>query len=139
MSPRRSSASRPAAGVSIPNLDLDLLARHLQHKMQAESLSLRAAADEIGCSPATLRRLLLGGETPNYPDTMNLFRAISWLGKRVSDFEKGRLISKPQTTLADVEVHLRALPGVTEKDKAALIAMVGAAYHAALNIHSKKS
>lgn len=137
MSPQKSRDSRPATGVSIPNLDLDLLARHLQNKMQTESLSLRAAADEIGCSPATLSRLLQGSGAPNYPDTKNLFRAISWVEKRLADFEKGKLGSKPKTTLADVEVHLRALPGLTEKDKEALVAIVGAAYYATLQ--TKKS
>lgn len=137
MTPRKSKGSRPERDIPIPNLDLDLLARHLQHKMQVESLALRAAADEIGCSAATLSRLLQGSGAPNYPDTKNLFRAISWVEKRLADFEKGKLDSKPKTTLADVEVHLRALPGLTEKDKKALVAIVGAAYYATLQ--TKKS
>ena len=137
MIPRKSRNSRLEREVRIPNLDLDLLARHLQNKMQTESLSLRAAADEIGCSPATLSRLRQGTAAPNYPDTKNLFRAISWLGKRLANFEKGKLDSKRETTFADVEVHLRALPGLTKKDKEALVAIVGAAYYATLR--TKKS
>lgn len=109
-----------------PPVDLDHLAKELQDKMRQEDLSLRAAGGEIGCSPATLSRLLRGSAAPNWPDTENLFRAVSWLGKSLSDFEKGR--SPSTSSLAEVELHLRALPGVTEKDKEALVAIVRAAH-----------
>ncbi len=118
------------------NLDLDLLAAHLRAKMEERELSLRSAAEEIGCSPATLGRLLKGSEAPNFPDMTSLLRAASWLGKSISDFEKGR--GPSTTTLADVELHLRALSGLTEKDKEALVAMVRAA-HDAFKTRTKKS
>jgi transcriptional regulator with XRE-family HTH domain len=137
MKARKSKRSAPEMNVPVLDLDLAHLARQLKAKMETENLSLRAAANEIGCSPATLSRLLMGSSAPNYPDTKNLFRAISWLGKRVGDFERGQLLSKPKTTFADVEIHLRALPGLSEKDKEALVAIVGAAYYATLR--TKKS
>src|SRR5438045_1753751 len=122
--------------MSVPPVDLDLLAKELEGKMQQEELTLRAAAAEIGCSPATLSRLLKGTEAANVPDTNNLFRAVSWLGKSLSDFEEG---SSPSTSsLADVEIHLRALPGLGQKDKDALVAMVKAA-HDAFKVRKKKA
>lgn len=110
------------------SLDLDLLASHLKQQMQSKNLSLRAAAEEIGCSPATLSRMLKGSSAPNMPESLSLFRAVSWLGKSITDFEKGKRPSA--STLIDVEVHLRALPGLTEKDKNALVALVKAAHNA---------
>jgi transcriptional regulator with XRE-family HTH domain len=121
--------------MSTPPVDLDLLARELQNKMREEELSLRTAADEIGCSPATLSRVLRGSAAPSLPDTENLFRAVSWLGKSLSDFENGRAPSS--SSFAEVELHLRALPGVAEKDKEALVAIVRAA-HDAFKFRKKK-
>lgn len=118
-------------------IDLDRLATHLKSKMESESLSLRAAADEIGCSPATLSRMLRGTDAANTPDTDNLFRAASWLGRSISDFERGRHSSV--SSLADVEVHLRALPDLAQEDKEALVAMVRAAHDAAARLRQKKS
>ena len=122
--------------MSAPPVNLDLLAKELAGKMEDEDLSLRTAAAEIGCSPATLSRLLKGTDTPNIPDTNNLFRAVSWLGKSISDFEEG---SSPSTSsMTEVEIHLRALPGLGQKDKDALVAMVKAA-HDAFKIRKKKA
>jgi len=122
--------------MSVPSVDLDRLAKELEEKMREEELSLRSAAGEIGCSPATLSRLLKGADTPNVPDTNNLFRAVSWLGKSISDFEEG---SSPSTSsMTEVEIHLRALPGLGQKDKDALVAMVKAA-HDAFKIRKKKA
>lgn len=118
-----------------PSIDLDLLAQHLTSKMEEEELSLRPAAEEIGCSPATLSRLLKGADAPNYPDSITLMKAASWVGKRISDFETG---NKTPATLADVEVHLRALPGIDAGDREALVAMVRAAYDAASKLRSPK-
>lgn len=122
--------------MSSPPVDLDLLAKGLENKIREEDLSLRTAAEEIGLSPATLSRLLRGSAAPNLPDTESLFRAVSWLGKSLSDFEKGRAPST--SSLTDVEVHLRALPGLAEKDKEALVAIVRAA-HDAFKLPKKKS
>ncbi len=121
--------------MSGPEIDLDLMATHLRSKLEEESLSVRAAADEIGCSPATLSRMLRGTKAANHPEAKNLFKAASWLGRSISDFERGS--AKAETTIADVEVHLRALPDLRPEDKEALVAMVKAAHDAA--IHSRKN
>jgi transcriptional regulator with XRE-family HTH domain len=112
------------------------LTTHLRNEMERRDLSIRAAASEIGCSPATLARLLQGSEAPNVPDSINLIRAATWLKKSLSDFEKGR--PKRTSTLADVEVHLRALPGIAKTDAEGLVAMVKAAYDAAAQLRTKK-
>lgn len=117
-------------------LDLDLLATHLRNEIDTRGLSVRAAAAKIGCSPATLSRLLQGTEAPNTPDSVNLLRAVSWLKKSLSDFQ--RRPTKQTTSLADVEVHLRALPGLGKTDAEGLVAMVRAAYGAAAELRSKK-
>ena len=102
-----------------PILDLDLLAAELNSKIEVEDLSLREASTEIGCSAATLSRLLKGSAAPNRPDTANLIRAVSWLGKPLGDFATS---GRPSTSsMVDVEVHLRALPDLDEPSKEALV------------------
>ena len=113
-----------------PALDRDLLATHLRTKIDSEGKSIRAASDEIGCSAATLSRMLRGSRAANFPDTRNLFRVASWLGKSITDFEYG--VRTASSTLADVEVHLRALPGLSDEDKEAIVAMVKALHDAAV-------
>lgn len=117
-------------------LDRDLLATHLRTKIDSEGKSIRAASDEIGCSAATLSRMLRGSRAANFPDTRNLFRAASWLGKSIADFEPG--VRNTSSTLADVEVHLRALPELSDKDKEALVAMVKALYDAAVEVRPQE-
>jgi transcriptional regulator with XRE-family HTH domain len=110
--------------VSAPSIDWDLLALHLRERIRENELSGRAAADEIGCSPATLTRLLQGAQAPNTPDTHVLLKAVSWLGKSLADFQTG---AAPSTSsFADVEMHLRALPQLNDQDKEGLVAMVKA-------------
>jgi transcriptional regulator with XRE-family HTH domain len=123
--------------LGLPTIDLDFLATSLHERMQSEDFTIRGAASEIGCSAATLSRMLQGSSAPNIPDTANLFRAVSWLGKTLADFEKP---SQPRaTSLADVELHLRALPTLSEKDKEALVAIVKAAHDAFRHGSKKKS
>jgi transcriptional regulator with XRE-family HTH domain len=116
-------------------IDLDRLAKELSDKMRVNDQSLRDAAEEIGCSAATLSRLLKGSKAENLPDTKSLLRSVSWLDKSLSDFELSRAPSA--TSMTDVELHLRALPGITETDKKALVAMVRAA-HDEFRTRSKK-
>jgi transcriptional regulator with XRE-family HTH domain len=116
-------------------IDLDRLAKELSDKMRVNDQSLRDAAEEIGCSAATLSRLLKGSKAENLPDTKSLLRTVSWLDKSLSDFELSRAPSA--TSMTDVELHLRALPGITETDKKALVAMVRAA-HDEFRTRSKK-
>ena len=118
------------------NLDLDRLATYLRSKMEEENLSIRTAAPKIGCSPATLARLLQGSKAENVPDSVNLMKAASWVGKRLGDFEAGK--ARNTSSLADVEVHLRALPGLSKADAEGLVAMVKAAYDAAAKLRAKK-
>lgn len=109
-------------------MDLDLLAEHLSSKIEHLDISVREAAKRIGCSVATLSRLLRGAKGPT-PDSTTLLKATSWLGRSIADFQHG---SRPdESSLADVEVHLRALPGLSGRDREALVAMVKAAYDAA--------
>lgn len=123
--------------MSTQPLDLDMLATHLRSRMEERGLSLRATAEEVGCSPATMRRLLLGSASPNMPETANIIRAVSWLGRSLADFLVGSP-AKP-SSIADVEVHLRALPNLTQADTEALVAMVRAAYDSAVHARQKTS
>jgi transcriptional regulator with XRE-family HTH domain len=123
--------------VHTSKIDLDLLATHLRQGIEDSGNSMRACALEIGVSPATLSRMLQGEAAENYPDSRNLFKAASWLERRLSDFEVGSAPS--DSTLADVEVHLRALKGLNDSDQEALVAMVKAAYDAARQLRSEKS
>ncbi len=114
--------------MAVQPIELDILAHALQDRMKEKGLSLRDAAGQIGCSASTLGRLLKGAAAPNVPDTSVLLKAVNWLGRRLQDFEPSR--NTTPTTLADVEVHLRALPGLGERDKEALISLVRAAHDA---------
>jgi transcriptional regulator with XRE-family HTH domain len=117
--------------VADPVLDLDLLADAIKAQMDARSISLRSAAEEIGCSASTLSRLLQGKAADSTPDTKNLIRTTSWLGKSLSDFTRSTTIPAP--TLADVLVHLRALPELDEQDKEHLVTLVKAAHDSLLD------
>jgi transcriptional regulator with XRE-family HTH domain len=116
--------------MAISGIDLDRLAVFLKNQLEERNLSVRRAAAEIGCSPATLGRLLQGAASPNTPDSANLLRAVSWLGRNLADFAPPA--ERPRVGIADVEVHLRALPGLQPADAEALVAMVRAAYNARL-------
>lgn len=118
------------------SVDLDLLATHLQNKMNSDDLSVRAAAAEIGFGAATLSRLLQGTKSENVPDLRNVIKAAAWVGMTVGDVSP-ETRHRP-TTIADVEVSLRALPGLASPDVEALVAMVKAGYQRAKAIRSKK-
>jgi transcriptional regulator with XRE-family HTH domain len=110
----------------MPGFNLDLLALHLKDALEEQQLSMRAAAGKIECSPATLSRLLQGTSSPFTPDSENLLRAVRWLRRDLSDFTMEATTTT--SSIADVEVHLRALPGLSAGDAEALVAMVKAAY-----------
>ena len=105
-------------------LNRDLLAQHLESKMAAEKLSIRSAAEQIGCSAATLTRLLKGSDAPNYPEGENLIKAASWAGKSLADF----MASEESSTIGDVEAHLRALPDLPPDAADGIIAMIRSLY-----------
>lgn len=117
------------------DVNLDLLAEQLDREIKSRGLSVRTAASQIGCSPTTLSRLLMGSKTPNLPDSRTLLQAVSWLRKNLSDFTKDRVPTS--STIADVVVHLRALPELSDTDKDALVAMVRA-LHDEYRLRSKK-
>jgi len=108
------------------SFDLDKLALYLKSQIAERKLSIRAAAEKIGCSPATLTRLLQGSTSSTTPDSENLILAASWVGRPLGEFAKG--MDPPVKNIADVEVHLRALPGLRAADADTLVAMVRAAY-----------
>ncbi len=118
------------------DFDRDQLAHYLKAKMTDEDLSVRSAAKEIGCSAATLTRLLKGGNSPNYPQGRNLVRAVNWLGRSLADFEAPE--GPRHSTIQDVEVHLRGLPDLPSGTADALTAIVRAIYDEQ-RIRSKKS
>ena len=117
-------------------LDRDRLALFLKRRMEENDMSARAASQEIGCSPATLGRLLQGSRSENTPDTVNVIRAVSWMGMSLSDFE--RVGQQRDSTIADVEVHLRALKGISDETADAIVAMVKAAYDSATTSKSRR-
>ena len=111
---------------TMDGVDLDMLAEYLKTKMDIRDISLRRAAQKMGLSPATLSRLLQGSNSKSVPDTINLTKAASWLHRTLSDFEYRK---RPKDiTLEEVEVHLRALQGVSEQTAATMIAAVRALY-----------
>lgn len=116
--------------------DLDQLAIRLKAKMSAKDLSIRSAAAEIGLGAATLSRLLQGSDNANTPDLANVSKAAEWVGVALSDLAISPSKSRA-STIADVEVHLRALPGLAGPDVDALVAMVKASYDHARKIRSK--
>jgi translation elongation factor EF-1beta len=118
-------------------VDLDELATHLKNKMEQEQLSLRAAAIEAGFGAATLARLLQGSASENVPDFSSISKALSWVGRNISEFSTSGA-NRKSTTIADVEVQLRALPGLAQHDVEALVAMVKASYEHAKKLRTKK-
>lgn len=120
-----------------PIIDLDLLAEALQAEISRRQLSLRAAAEEIGCSASTLSRLVQGSSGGTVPDTTNLIRATSWLGSSLSDFDTSTV--SEGSTINNVVVHLRALPELEERDKEMLVSILRAAHDSYLNKRLGKS
>lgn len=107
-------------------LDRDLLATYMRDKMAEEKLSLRRAAESAGLSPATFSRLLDGNEGQYVPDTATVSTVANWLEKKLSDFEPSNRPSPK--TLADVEVHLNALPDLSRDDAQFIMSVVRLLY-----------
>lgn len=107
-------------------IDRDLLASYLRNKMNEEELSLRKASEQIGCSPATLSRLLSGSASEYGADTATLTAAATWLKRTLADFEPARRPN--ESSLAEVEMHLHALPHITETDVRAMMAVIKTLY-----------
>jgi transcriptional regulator with XRE-family HTH domain len=118
-------------------VDLDRLATYLKNKMESEKLSTRAAAKVIGVGASTLTRLLQGNSNENFPDLAVITKAAQWVGKSLGDLATST--KSAPSTIADVEVHLRALPGLTPPDVDALVGMVKAGYERAKKLRTEKS
>jgi transcriptional regulator with XRE-family HTH domain len=103
-----------------------LLASYLRNKMNEQELSLRRASEQIGCSPATLSRLMSGAASEYEADTATLTAATKWLNRTLADFELEKRPS--ETSLAEVEMHLHALPHVSEADVRAMMAVITTLY-----------
>lgn len=116
--------------------DLDQLAIRLKAKMSAKELSVRAAAAEMRMGAATLSRLLQGSDNTNTPDLANVSKAAEWVGVALSELAFAPAKQR-RSTIADVEVHLRALPGLAGPDVDALVAMVKASYEHARKVRAK--
>lgn len=109
--------------------DRDALATEVREKMAERELSVRDAAKEVGCSPATLSRMLQGSRSPSHPEGETLVKAASWVGKSLFELSRpGSSPLRPDSTIGDVELHLRALPDLPEEAAEGLIAMVKAVY-----------
>ena len=121
---------------ALPGIDKDLLASHLRHRLRQEALSQRSAAAQMGCSPATLSRLLSGSASGHGADTATLAIAALWLNRSLADFDVAR---RPVTSsLADIKMHLLALPQFTAADVHVVMAVVEALQEIKRKNRSKK-
>ena len=107
-------------------VDRDLLATYVRSKMDEQQLSLRKAANLAHCSPATLSRVLQGGRSEYVPDTATLEAMAEWLGRRLSDFDREK--RPPQSSLAEVSLHLHALPNLSASSARAIMDVVTRLY-----------
>lgn len=111
------------------SFDRDALATEVREKMALSELSIRDAAKQIGCSPATLSRMLQGSRSASHPEGETLVKAASWAGRSLFELSRpGSSPLRPNSTIADVELHLRALPDLPKDAADGLIAMVKAVY-----------
>lgn len=120
-----------------PTVDLDRLAMYLRNKMESEGLSVRSAAKSIDIGASTLTRLLQGRSNENVPDLAVIAKGAEWVGKSLADIAAPK--KAVPSTISEVEVHLRALPGLAPPDVDALVAMVKAGYEHAKKLRAKKS
>jgi transcriptional regulator with XRE-family HTH domain len=109
-------------------IDRDLLASYLRNKMNEQQISLRKAAELMGTSPATLSRLLNGSGSEYLADTSTLSAAATWLNKPLSEFDASRRPSPNSSSLAEVEMHLHALPDITDADARSMMAVIQTLY-----------
>jgi transcriptional regulator with XRE-family HTH domain len=114
-------------------IDVDQLADYVKWKMDEKSLSLRKAAVEAEVSPATLSRILRNGKKRPRPDMDTLTKLIQW-----AEVPMGKIIEQPvsqgaekenaESTLEQIQVHLRADKNLSSEAAQAIAQMVKAAY-----------
>jgi transcriptional regulator with XRE-family HTH domain len=117
-------------------VDRDLLATYVRSRMDEEKLSLRKAADLMHSSPATLSRVLQGGQGEYVPDTATLEAIAEWLGMQLSDFEPDK--RPAQSSLAEVSLHLHALPNLSAASARAIMDVVTRLYERESQRHTEK-
>jgi transcriptional regulator with XRE-family HTH domain len=91
----------------------------------------------MGVGASTLTRLLQGSSNENIPDLAVIAKAAQWVGKSLADLAPPKKAAP--STIAEVEVHLRALPGLAPPDVDYLVSVVKAGYEHAKKLRAKKS
>lgn len=99
-------------------LDLQNLVGVLGSRIAAEEMSWRAAAGQIGVSPALLSRLRNG----HSPDLQSYAKIVRWLNMSADDFlaepaHSVRSSDEPGELGSEISALLRARADLTEQDK----------------------
>lgn len=113
-------------------VDRDVLASYLREKMEKEQVSLRRAAELIGCSPATLSRLLNGSDSAYEPDTATIVSIAKWIDRNLSDLEPAKRPIDSSMSFTELEMHMHALPKVTKEGVTEIMSVVKALYESQL-------
>ena len=118
-----------ATSNSIPAIDPAELAKRVRAKREAEKLSLRAAAKELGISASTLSRVENG---THVPESEHLVRLARWAGlplDRPARRRRPKDVHGPDaSTMEAVELHLRADKELTVEDAEMLVDLMRRAY-----------
>jgi transcriptional regulator with XRE-family HTH domain len=121
--------ANPSGGLHVPTVDAAELARRVRAKREAEKLSMRAAAKELGMSAATLSRVESG---EHLPERDHLLRLAAWAGVPL-DAEHRRhrnqaVHGDDASTVEAVSLHFRADPNLDPDDAEFLVQLTRTAY-----------
>jgi transcriptional regulator with XRE-family HTH domain len=112
-----------------PTVDPAELARRVRAKREAEKLSLRAAAKELGMSAATLSRVESG---EHLPERDHLLRLSGWAGVPLDADRRRRrnraVHGDDASTVEALELHLRADKNLDPDDADFLVQLMRTAY-----------
>lgn len=121
--------TKPSDKSPAPGLDPVQLARRVRAKREAEKLSLRAAAQRLDISAATLSRVESG---EHLPDRDRLLRLADWAGVPLGASARHRrnqlVHGDDASTVEAVELHLRADKDLRPEDAEILVQLVRTAY-----------
>ena len=110
-------------------VDAAELARRVRAKRAAQKLSLRAAADLLGMSAATISRVESG---EHLPERDHLLLLADWAGVPLGNNPRRRrnqlVHGDDATTVEAVELHLRADKNLDPDDAELLVQLVRTAY-----------
>lgn len=117
-------------------VEYSVLAEMVRRYRASRGLSLRDAASECRISPSTLSRIERGSARPDL-DTVQL--VTTWIGVEMDKVLSIKAAPRPPvrarrtnhqmaSTIAQVEVHLRADPSLTDEAARALTDILQAAY-----------